>query len=207
MSGASSNSKKAKAVFLDRDGVLNRAIVREGRPYPPANLAELEVLPGVKQACNALKRAGYLGIVVTNQPDIGRGTQTRELVDEMNGWLQTELNLDEVMVCPHDDSAQCECRKPAPGLILAAAADWNIDLAQSFFVGDRWRDIEAGQRAGCQTIFIDYEYREKRPAAPDFIARNLSEAAEWIFANTNTSTSRATPGRRAAHEYAVQFER
>ena len=107
----------ARAVFLDRDGVLNHAIVRAGRPYPPAGLSEIELLPGVRKACAALRAAGYLLIVVTNQPDIARGKQTREAVDAMNGWMQRELALDQVQVCPHDDRDACACRKPAPGML------------------------------------------------------------------------------------------
>jgi len=138
----------ARAVFLDRDGVLNRAIVRDGSPYPPAGIAEIELLPGTREACAALRAASYLLIVVTNQPDIARGKQNRETVDALNGWLQRELELDQIRVCPHDDRDACPCRKPAPGMLLEAARQLNIDLAASFMVGDRWRDVEAGKRAG-----------------------------------------------------------
>jgi len=175
------SERARKAVFLDRDGVLNRAFVRGGRPYPPSSLAELELLPGVKDACAALREAGYLLVMVTNQPDIARGTQTREAVDEMNQWLSRQLGLDDMRVCPQDDRDQCECRKPKPGLILEAARDCHIDLAASFLVGDRWRDIEAGRQAGVRTILIDYKYQEKQPLAPDRTVQNLAEAADWIL--------------------------
>jgi len=169
-----------KAVFLDRDGVLNRAAVRDGRPYPPASLAELELLPGVTGACQALREAGYLLVMITNQPDIGRGTQTREAVDEMNAWLKRELHLDDVRVCPHDDRDRCGCRKPEPGMLTGAARDWDVDLARSFLIGDRWRDVEAGRRAGVRTVFVDYKYQEKQAPAPDRTVQNLAEAADWI---------------------------
>src|ERR1700733_7593441 len=136
-----------RAVFLDRDGVINRAIVRDGKPYPPRNLTELRILPGVREACQSMRELGYLLILVTNQPDIGRGTADAQEVSAMHDHLRRYLRLDDVKLCPHDDAAQCECRKPKPGLLLEAAREWNIDLSASYFVGDRWRDIEAAQRA------------------------------------------------------------
>ena len=171
----------ARAVFLDRDGVLNRAIIRAGRPYTPAGLFEIELLPGAREACVALRAAGYLLIVVTNQPDIARGKQTREAIDAMNGWLQRELALDQVQVCPHDDRDACACRKPAPGMLLEAARQRNIDLAASFMVGDRWRDVEAGRCAGCNTVFINRGYRERQASSYDHEAPDLPAAVQWIL--------------------------
>ncbi|MGA3027956.1 MAG: transaldolase [Bryobacteraceae bacterium] len=173
---------RRKAVFLDRDGVLNRAIVRDGRPYPPTRLDELELLPGVASACAALRASGYLLILVTNQPDVARGKQTLAGVEAMNRAVIEKLRLDGCEVCAHDDGDGCECRKPQPGLLTAAARTFDVDLAGSFMVGDRWRDIEAGRRAGCRTVFIDRGYREKRPAAFDHSAPGLPGAAEWILA-------------------------
>jgi D-glycero-D-manno-heptose 1,7-bisphosphate phosphatase len=170
-----------RAVFLDRDGVLNRAVVRGGKPYPPSNVSELEILPGVEEALAALRKAGFLLIVVTNQPDVARGTTTREAVDAINAALGTELPIDEFRTCYHDSEAGCDCRKPRPGALLAAAAHHGIDLYDSFMVGDRWRDAEAGQRAGCKTILIDYGYQEKQPEAVDYSVASLSEAAEIIL--------------------------
>ena len=170
-----------RAVFLDRDGVLNRAIVRDGRPYPPRNLSELEILPGVEPALGKLQAAGFLLIVVTNQPDVARGATTREEVEKINAALGSALPIDEFRTCYHDTDAGCECRKPKPGALLAAAASHNIDLGASYMVGDRWRDTEAGQQAGCNTIFLDYGYQEKQPDAVDYRAASLSEAAEIIL--------------------------
>lgn len=170
-----------RAVFLDRDGVLNRAIVRDGKPYPPSNVSELEILSGVEEALAALRKAGFLLIVVTNQPDVARGTTTREAVEAINAALGTELQIDEFRTCYHDSEAGCDCRKPRPGALLAAAAHHDIDLYHSFMVGDRWRDAEAGQRAGCKTILIDYGYQEKQPEAVDYSVASLSEAAEIIL--------------------------
>ena len=175
------NSGAYRAVFLDRDGVLNRAIVREGKPYPPSGLAEFEVLPGVVDACTALRAAGFLLIVVTNQPDVARGTQRREVVEAINDALRAQVPLDDIRACYHDEADGCTCRKPRPGLLLEAARDWQIDLTSSFVVGDRWKDIEAGQRAGCTTILIDYGYAEAQQSVPDHCVRSLAEAADWIL--------------------------
>ncbi len=170
-----------RAVFLDRDGVLNRALVRAGRPYPPASLAELEILPGVSDSLARLRTAGFRLLVVTNQPDVARGTQAREAVEALNAALQADLPLDEFLVCYHDDVAQCACRKPAPGLLYDAAQKYALNLKLSFMVGDRWRDIEAGRRAGCRTAFIDYAYAEKRPMQSDIIGHSLAEITDWIL--------------------------
>lgn len=170
-----------RAVFLDRDGVINRAMVRGGRPYPPSSLQELEVLPGVAEALKRLRAAGYKLIVVTNQPDVARRTQPRSAVEEMNAALQTRLPLDGFRTCFHDDADQCACRKPKAGMLLQAAQELNIDLRGSFMIGDRWRDIEAGRRAGCRTIFIDNHYDETIPTEPDYRARHLDDAVEWIL--------------------------
>ena len=169
-----------RAVFLDRDGVVNRAILREGKPYPPSALSDLRLLPGVREACRKLREAGFALILITNQPDIARGVTTAQQVADIHARLQRYLQLDDIQVCPHDDSAQCDCRKPKPGLLFEAARKWDIDLAASFVVGDRWRDVEAGQRAGCRPIFVDYGYREQRPHGPYLRVHSLREAANWI---------------------------
>jgi len=166
------------AVFLDRDGVINRPVVREGKPYPPATLAEFELLPGVEEACTRLQAAGWLLVVATNQPDVGRGTQRREEVEAMHVAMCTQLPIDRVEVCYDPGQGQSsEFRKPAPGMLLRAARELDIDLARSWMVGDRWRDIDCGAAAGCRTIFIDYGYDEKLRAQPDFRVRSLLEAA------------------------------
>jgi D-sedoheptulose 7-phosphate isomerase len=176
-----SNGKR-RAVFLDRDGVINRAFVREGKPFPPSTLQELEILPGVPEALCELKQHGYKLLVVTNQPDVARGKQSRQTVDAMHQALSARLPLDDVLVCYHTDQDNCDCRKPMPGMLLEAARKHNIDLAASFMVGDRWRDIEAGYNAGCKTILIDYGYSERPPdREPDLRVGSLREAADWII--------------------------
>ncbi len=167
-------------MFLDRDGVLNRAYLRNGRPHPPDSVEQLEILPGVVDACRDLHRDGFWLGVVTNQPDVARGTQTAAGLDDIHRALRSQVDVDDVLVCPHDDVDACTCRKPAPGLLLMAAERHGIALSQSFLVGDRWRDIEAGRRAGCRTIHIDYGYAEKQPDGADAVVADLAEAARWI---------------------------
>jgi len=174
-----------QAVFLDRDGVLIQVNVRDGKPHPVASLAEVEILPGVHEACTLLHEAGFLLIVVTNQPDVARGIQRREVVEAIHCMLRETLPLDDILVCYHDDADHCLCRKPEPGLLLQAAKDWNIDLSASYMVGDRWKDIEAGRRAGCITVFIDHAYEERRPDNPDYRVGSLAEAAAWILRRTH----------------------
>ncbi len=170
------------AVFLDRDGVINRPRLIKGRPHPPATLAELEVLPGVPPALEMLRARGYSLIVVTNQPDVARGSGCRTTIDRMHEMLSQRLPLDAILTCFHDDADACQCRKPQPGLLLRAAQQLDLDLARSFMVGDRWRDIEAGRRAGCGTFFVDLGYDEAAPSAFDYRVGSLPEAADIIAA-------------------------
>jgi D-glycero-D-manno-heptose 1,7-bisphosphate phosphatase len=170
-----------KAVFLDRDGVLNRAVVRDGRPYPPASVEELEILPNVADALARLRAAGYDLVVATNQPDIARGTATVESVEAIHAHLRAALGLDDIRVCPHDDADGCDCRKPKPGLLLRPPL---YDMPSSVMVGDRWRDIEAGRAAGVGvTILVDYGYDEGIPHEPTLRVGSLREAADWLLSS------------------------
>lgn len=170
-----------RAVFLDRDGVINRAIVRDGKPYPPDRVEVLEILPGVAESLARLKAAGFLLIVVSNQPDVARGKTPRSVVEDINACLGESLPIDQFRMCFHDNPENCQCRKPRPGLLLDAAREFDIDLANSVIVGDRWKDIEAGIHAGCKTFFIDYGYNEKKPECFDFKVTDLIEASEIIL--------------------------
>jgi D-glycero-D-manno-heptose 1,7-bisphosphate phosphatase len=177
------NPPRARAVFLDRDGVINRALEREAKPYPPRSLAEFEILPEVPAACAKLKAAGFLLVVVTNQPDVGRGTLKREIVETIHAEMCRWLPIDRVEVCYHpgQGASDCDCRKPQPGLLLRAAKELGIDLAQSWMVGDRWRDVDCGHAAGCRTIFIDRGYAEELRQKPHFSAGNLAQAADIVL--------------------------
>ncbi|MBV8378557.1 MAG: HAD family hydrolase [Verrucomicrobia bacterium] len=172
-----------RAIFLDRDGVINRPVVRSGKRYPPSSLAEFEILPGVAEACQDLKGLGFLLVVATNQPDVGRGTLSRDSVESIHRWLLLQLPIDRVMTCYHGGAEYgdpCHCRKPQAGMLLEAAEALKIDLAKSFMIGDRWRDVECGLSAGCKTIFIDWGYEEKLKRDPHFRARDLLGAARLI---------------------------
>jgi D-glycero-D-manno-heptose 1,7-bisphosphate phosphatase len=170
-----------RAVFLDRDGVLNKAFVRNGKPYSPDTVEEMVIVPDAATALGRLREHGFRLIVATNQPDIARGRLTREQVDAMNAHLRSKLPLDAVEVCTHDDGDNCDCRKPKPGLLLHAAQRDGIALAESFMVGDRYRDIEAGHAAHCRTILIGDGYGERFKARPDVTVATLTEAADWIL--------------------------
>jgi len=170
-----------RAVFLDRDGVLNRAVMRAGIPYPPANRQELELIPEAPRALAFLKAMGFLLLVVTNQPDVARGTQSRSEVEAIHDLLRAQLPIDEFFVCYHDDRDQCDCRKPKPGLLLQARSRYGVNLEDSFLIGDRWKDIDAGRCVGCQTIWVDYSYAERGPSAvPSATVPSLGEAVAFI---------------------------
>jgi D-glycero-D-manno-heptose 1,7-bisphosphate phosphatase len=176
-----------RAVFLDRDGTLNRQVVRDGKPYPPQALADFDLFPGVPEACAQLAAAGYVLVVATNQPDVGRGTQSQGVVEAMHARLrQLVPAISHIEACyapgqgvEHPENRR---RKPEPGMLLDAARDLGLDLARSWMVGDRWRDIDCGQRAGVRTVFIDFGYAEELKAKPDFIVSSMVDAARIILA-------------------------
>jgi D-glycero-D-manno-heptose 1,7-bisphosphate phosphatase len=172
--------KPNKAVFLDRDGVINEALVIDGKPYPPPSLGEFEIRPKVKEALEILSDAGYLNIIVTNQPDVRTGKQSREVVDSFHAKLKKELPIHDVFVCFHIDQDNCDCRKPKPGMLLEAARQWSVDMSLSHMVGDRWKDIEAGKSAGCTTYWLPGGYIELAPESPDFVVGSLFEASQLI---------------------------
>lgn len=178
-------------VFLDRDGVLNRCrMATGGVPLPPSSLSELELLPGVRRACALLKTQGYKLVVATNQPDVARGAQSRDVVEAINARIAAVLGLDDVRVCWHDDADSCECRKPKPGLLQQAAAHAGVALSDCTMVGDRWRDIEAGKRAGCMTALVGDGYGERFKCSPDYRAANLLDVAYWITSTTQRQGDR-----------------
>lgn len=174
-----------RAVFLDRDGVINRVAIRNGLPYPPSDIHQFELYEDVPDGCARLKAANFLLVVITNQPDVGRGTQSLEAVEAMTLKMQSALPfIDRVEICYHAGERYgqpCDCRKPRAGLILGASAKLNIDLPASYVVGDRWRDIGCARAAGCRAIFIQRGYKEKLREAPDFTATSFSEAVDAVL--------------------------
>ena len=176
-----------RAIFLDRDGVLNRPVIRDGVPFPPANLDEFELYPDVTEGCQRLKEAGFFLIVITNQPDVGRGTLGRESVDAIHTALRAALPLlDGIEVCFHAGERHgepCDCRKPKPGMLLRAAVTHGLDLKSSFVIGDRWRDVECAHAAGCRAVFIDHGYRETLREKPEFTVATFREAVDEILEN------------------------
>jgi D-glycero-D-manno-heptose 1,7-bisphosphate phosphatase len=169
-----------RGVLLDRDGVLNRAFLREGKPHPPATIAEVEILPGVAEAVEELRSLGLVLVGVSNQPDVARGTQTEGGIEAINRFLLDRLPLAEILVCVHDDADGCDCRKPRPGLLLRAAERHRLDLKRSFMVGDRWSDVEAGRAAGCLTFLVAGPGGDADRCRPDFVVSDLRDAAGHI---------------------------
>lgn len=173
-----------RAVFLDRDGVINANVERDGKPVAPRRLEDFHLLPGAVEAVQRLKAAGFLIVVVTNQPDVRTGHISMETMDAMHAELRKRMPIDDIKACFHVDADNCDCRKPKPGMILDAARELDIDLGKSYVVGDRWRDIEAGRSAGCLTILVDYGYEQDGPLRPTATVRSLSEAAAVIVDGT-----------------------
>jgi D-glycero-D-manno-heptose 1,7-bisphosphate phosphatase len=174
-----------RAVFLDRDGVLNRVVVRNGKPHPPQTVKEFELYDDVADGCARLRAADFLLIVITNQPDVGRGTQSREVVEAMHRKMQSAVpSLDHIEICYHAGEhygQPCDCRKPRPNLILRAIAQLNIDPKRSYVVGDRWRDVDCARAAGCRAILIERGYKESLREAPDFTVTNFNDAVSAVL--------------------------
>lgn len=173
-----------RAVFFDRDGVINKSFVIDGKPFPPTKLSEVEIFQGLDTAIENLKNAGFKIFLVTNQPDISRGKMKYSELKLINDFIDTQIGFDKIYCCIHDDLDACHCRKPKPGMIMDAKLEWDIDLKNSYLIGDRWKDIEAGSRAGTMTILIKSDYDEKI-CPPDFIFNSTLEAISFILNSQN----------------------
>lgn len=169
-----------KAIFLDRDGVINKLIIREGKAQAPYTLEEFALYPGVEEALKIIKEAGYLAIIVTNQPDVARGWVKKESVELVNSKIQELLPIDEIKICFHTNDDKCVCRKPLPGMLLEAAMTWDIDLKASFMVGDRYGDVSAGAKAGCKTVLIGAGDAQGIHPSPDYRAELLIDAVKFF---------------------------
>jgi D-glycero-D-manno-heptose 1,7-bisphosphate phosphatase len=170
-----------KAVFLDRDGVINKVVVRGNKPYPPSDLKEFEFTDNIKETLEKLKKEGFYLLIFSNQPDVARGKISIKDVELINEYILKNLPIDRIYCCYHDDADNCECRKPKTGMIMQARRDYNLDLKKCFVVGDRWRDIEAGKNAGCKTIFVDYGYDEGLKSKPDFVVKEVRHIIKYIL--------------------------
>lgn len=171
-----------KAIFIDRDGVINQSNVVNGKPFAPTHLDHFSLLPGVKEALKKFKEAGFKTVIVTNQPDLSTGKQTTHSLNEIHTYLKSHCNIDLIKVCGHRNEDECICRKPKPGLLIDASIELDIDLTQSYMIGDRWSDIEAGQNAGCKnSFFIDYGYNEKKPGGIFTVVKSLRDCAGIIL--------------------------
>jgi D-glycero-D-manno-heptose 1,7-bisphosphate phosphatase len=167
-----------RAIFLDRDGVINKVKIDKKGPHSPRTFKQFELIPGVESALMTFHDRGYLNIIVTNQPDVSRGLMRRGELNKMLEFTKKTLPIDDILVCPHDDADNCQCRKPKPGLIQGAAKKWNVDLKNSFFIGDTWKDVEAAKAAGCQSVLINMPYNIEIKS--DYRINNLSDAAGFV---------------------------
>tara|TARA_B100001123_G_scaffold37743_1_gene39056 strand:- start:584 stop:1129 length:546 start_codon:yes stop_codon:yes gene_type:complete len=170
-----------EAVFFDRDGVINQALVRRGHPYSPANLEQFTWVKGIHDVCEQLKSVGFVLICVTNQPDVGRGLQSHAAVENLHTKIMDALPLESIYSCYHDGIEDCACRKPKPGMLLEAANEYGVDLTRSWLIGDRWKDVDAGNAAGCKTVFVDYGYDEKLNTAPNHRVSDVREIPPVIL--------------------------
>lgn len=173
-------------VFVDRDGVLVRSAVVDGKAMAVRRLADFRLLPGAAAGFEKLRSRGFKTVIVTNQPDVGKGLISGETLASMHARLRERLAPDAIEVCPHVQSAGCDCRKPKPGMLLAAASRLKIDLGRSFMIGDRVSDVEAGLAAGCRCIFIDRNYREGRPKGPCQIVKHFPAAVDIILSSSGS---------------------
>ena len=156
-----------KAIFIDRDGVINHLVSRDGGMYSPRLVTDFQIFPSVPDAIKQIREAGYLVVVVTNQPDISRGLLKPNVLDEMHQLLRAVCQVDAIYVCPHDNSDNCLCRKPLPGMLLQATTDLSIDLNNSWMIGDRATDMQAGNAVGLSNIFIASGQEQRSELIPE----------------------------------------
>jgi len=171
----------SKAVFLDRDGVINKPIIIDGKSYAPRLLKDFKIFPKVKSDVKKLKDKGFKVLVITNQPDIGNKLLKKSTLKEMHSILKAKVPLDKIYFCPHTRNDRCKCRKPKPGMIIKASNELKIDLKESYVVGDRKIDIDAGIKAGCKTIFVNNNYYEKKPTKQKKNVKSLHDAVKYIL--------------------------
>jgi D-glycero-D-manno-heptose 1,7-bisphosphate phosphatase len=163
-----------KAIFFDRDGVLNKAIMKNNKPFSPKTLKQLEINPDANMIIKYAKKKKFLTFMITNQPDVARGENSKKNVDKINLFIKKKLNIDDIFCCYCSDN-QCKRRKPNPGMLIEAKKKWNISFKKSFLIGDRKKDIDAAKKVKIKSIFIDYNYDEKKPTKPNFVIYTLKQ--------------------------------
>ena len=169
-----------KGIFFDRDGVINKSLILNNKPYPPKSLKDFEFFENIEKTLEQVRKSGFMSFIFTNQPDVARGALGKDKIEEINKYIYSKLPINKIYCCYHDDKDNCECRKPKAGMLYEAAKEFDVDLKKSFVVGDRWRDIDAGNLAGCKTIFIDYGYSEKLKTKPDYTINKIDEIIDLI---------------------------
>jgi D-glycero-D-manno-heptose 1,7-bisphosphate phosphatase len=173
-------SSRPKAVFFDRDGVINTTVFRKGAHRAPQDMTEFAYVEGVKPTLDALHARGFVLLVCTNQPDVARGWQDRDMVLAFHRKIELDLPVARIYACFHDDTDDCSCRKPKPGLLLQGSDEFDLDLSQSWMIGDRWKDIEAGRAAGCRTVYMRHEHDVQPSHEPDYEIRRLEQLLDII---------------------------
>src|SRR5512138_31798 len=168
-----------RAVFIERDAILNEVRSGPKQQISPLTLEEFKVNLSAKEPLQKLKASGFVLIATTNQPGLSRGYQSRRELDRMHDILRRTFPLDDILVCPHDEADHCPCRKPRPGLLIEAAFKWHINLDHSFVISDKWQDAEAARTAGCTSLLIKSPYVGQ--VHHDFILSDLHGIAEKIL--------------------------
>jgi D-glycero-D-manno-heptose 1,7-bisphosphate phosphatase len=173
-------TKKNKAIFLDRDGVINHVLYHEGvnKPSSPWKFEEFQLYNGVEKPLEELRKMGFLLLIISNQPDISKGKIEEGMTEKVNKIIFEKLPIQDILICPHEDRHNCNCRKPKPGMIIELSKKWNVDIGKSFLIGDRWKDIEAGENAGCTSILLDKPYNKDTKA--EYRTKDLQSAVELI---------------------------
>ena len=169
-----------KAVFLDRDGIINEPIVKGGKPFSPESVEQFKFCSGISELSNQLVDCDFILFIVTNQPEVARGTILKRKVEEIHDHIRSALPIKEIMSCYHDDQDNCECRKPKPGAIINACRRYFLEPEKSYMIGDRWKDIDAGNAAGCKTIFLDRGYNERKPTTQNYTVSSIKEVVDII---------------------------
>lgn len=176
-------TKKNRAFFLDRDGVINKSLLKKGKPLAPREFKQFKIIKNVDKSLIFLKKQGFKNIIITNQPDIKKGLIKNSTSKRINKEIKKKLQIDDIFICKHTDEDNCNCRKPKTGLIKKAKKKWNIDLKKSYLIGDRWRDIFLANKLKINCFYIDKNYKERKPKKYNYKVKNLYAAIRKLKNN------------------------